>query len=110
MTTLTGWALEVNRDYLATTVCVKRNIKNNCCKAQCFIDNQKKQANEKPSSQKTEKKSAEVQWFTQTLLYVVTAKPIGVKGIVLPEVRPWIGHALSSGFTWLHASPPEMVR
>lgn len=60
---------QVNRDYIAKNLCVKKNEVNNCCKGKCQLQKQLEKDEKKHSSpNNTVKEKTETELFTQTSL------------------------------------------
>lgn len=60
---------QVNREYIAKNLCVKKNEANNCCKGKCHLQKQLEEDDKKlPSSDNSTKEKAETELVTQNYI------------------------------------------
>ncbi|MBL7921191.1 MAG: hypothetical protein JNJ40_12810 [Bacteroidia bacterium] len=57
---------QLNREYIAKNLCVKKNEVNNCCKGKCHLQKQLENEDKKlPSSNDSTKEKTETEFFAQ---------------------------------------------
>jgi hypothetical protein len=89
------------KDYIAKNLCVKKEVKNNCCHGKCFLKKQIKNIDENensnPNTNNNNKKTQnnEVKEFLRS--HVLTPKPVEIKLVQPVNFKAVIlqGHALA---------------
>ncbi len=84
-------SFKINQDHIAKTLCVKKEIKNNCCKGKCHLKKQLKEADEQEQKQLPTflKEKSEVMFclsFQKSSLFNAYFKPLVEKVIYFSEI------------------------
>jgi hypothetical protein len=62
-------SFQINRDFIAKTLCIKKEIENNTCQGQCQLKKQLKEAEQEEQKQNPQNTKSKVEvWYFQTLL------------------------------------------